>query len=110
VKTVFKNKATTRIGMSLDSIVSHGTIISGGIVRNSVLSYNVMVRSWAEVRESVIMPNVEIGRHCKIMKAIIDKGNIIPPNTEIGYDPEKDRKRFTVTPRGIVVVAKGTFP
>jgi len=110
VKTVSKNKAATRIGMSLDSIVSHGTIISGGIVRNSVLSYNVMVRSWAEVRESVIMSNVEIGRHCRIMKAIIDKGNIIPPNTEIGYDPEKDRKRFTVTPRGIVVVAKGTFP
>jgi glucose-1-phosphate adenylyltransferase len=110
VKTVFTNKPASRIGMALDSIVSHGTIISGGIVRNSVLSYNVMVRSWAEVRESVIMSDVEIGRHCKIMKAIVDKGNIIPPNTEIGYDPEQDRRRFTVTPRGIVVVGKGTFP
>jgi glucose-1-phosphate adenylyltransferase len=109
VKTVFKNKSANRIGMFLDSIVSHGTIISGGVVKNSVLSYNVMVRSWAEVRESVIMSHVEIGRHCRIMKAIVDKGNIIPPHTEIGYDPEKDRKRFTVTPRGIVVVAKGTF-
>ncbi|MDY6838493.1 MAG: glucose-1-phosphate adenylyltransferase [Thermodesulfobacteriota bacterium] len=109
VKTVFQNKSANRIGMSLDSIVSHGTIISGGIVKNSVLSYNVMVRSWAEVRESVIMSDVEIGRHCKIMKAIIDKGNTIPPNTEIGYDPENDRKKFTVTPRGIVVVPKGTF-
>jgi glucose-1-phosphate adenylyltransferase len=109
VKTVFKNKSDNRIGMFLDSIVSHGTIISGGVVKNSVLSYNVMVRSWAEVRESVIMSHVEIGRHCRIMKAIVDKGNIIPPHTEIGYDPEKDRKRFTVTPRGIVVVARGTF-
>ncbi len=109
VKTVFKNKSANRIGMALDSIVSHGTIISGGVVKNSVLSYNVMVRSWSEVRESVIMSDVEIGRHCRIMKAIIDKRNIIPPNTAIGYDPEEDRKRFTVTPRGIVVVGKGTF-
>jgi glucose-1-phosphate adenylyltransferase len=109
VKTVFKNKPANRTGASLDSMVSHGTIISGGVVKNSILSYNVTVRSWSEVRETVIMSDVEIGRHCRIMKAIIDKNNIIPPNTEIGYDPENDRKRFTVTPRGIVVVAKGTF-
>ena len=109
VKTVFKTKSANRIGMALDSIVSHGTIISGGVVKNSILSYNVLVRSWSEVRESVIMSDVEIGRHCRIMKAIIDKKNTIPPNTEIGYDPESDRKRFTVTPRGIVVVPAGTF-
>ncbi len=109
VKTVFKNKASNRIGMALDSIVSHGSIISGGVIKNSVLSYNVMVRSWSQVRESVIMSDVEIGRHSKIMKAIIDKRNVIPANTEIGYDPEEDRKRFTVTPRGIVVIAKETF-
>jgi glucose-1-phosphate adenylyltransferase len=109
VKTVFKNKAAGRLGMALDSIVSHGTIISGGVVKNSVLSYNVMVRSWSEVRESVIMSNVEIGRHCKIMKAIIDKNNVIPANTEIGYNPEEDREKFTVTPRGIVVIPKNTF-
>jgi glucose-1-phosphate adenylyltransferase len=109
VKTVFKNKAANRVGMAMDSIVSHGTIISGGVVKNSVLSYNVMVRSWSEVRESVIMSGVEIGRHCRIMKAIVDKQNIIPPNTEIGYNPDEDRKKYTVTPRGIVVVAKGTF-
>lgn len=109
VKTVFKDSASNRTGMALDSIVSHGTIISGGVVKNSVLSYNVMVRSWAEVRESVIMSDVEIGRHCRIMKAIIDKRNVIPPHTEIGYNREEDRKRFLVTPRGIVVVAKETF-
>ena len=95
--------------MALDSIVSHGSIISGGIVKNSVLSYNVLVRSWSEVQESVIMSDVEIGRHCKIMKAIIDKANRVPPHTEIGYNPEEDRKRYMVTHRGIVVVPKGTF-
>jgi glucose-1-phosphate adenylyltransferase len=108
-KTIFRDTASDRTGMALDSIVSHGSIISGGIVKNSVLSYNVIVRSWSEVRESVIMSDVEIGRRCKIMKAIIDKANRVPPNTKIGYNPEEDRKKFTVTPRGIVVVPKGTF-
>ena len=109
VKTIFRNTPSNRTGMALDSIVSHGSIISGGVVKNSVLSYNVIVRSWSEVQESVIMSDVEIGRHCKIMKAIVDKANRVPPRTEIGYHPEEDRKRFTVTPRGIVVVPRGTF-
>jgi glucose-1-phosphate adenylyltransferase len=109
VKTIFRDRASKRTGMALDSIVSHGSIISGGIVKTSVVSYNVIVNSWSEVSESVILSNVEIGRYCKIMKAIIDKGNRIPPHTEIGYNPEEDRKRFKVTPRGIVVVPKGTF-
>jgi glucose-1-phosphate adenylyltransferase len=98
-----------RIGMALDSIVSSGCIISGGTVRSSVLSYNVMVRSWAEVDESVIMDKVEVGRHCRIKKAIIDKHNVIPAYTQIGIDPQEDRKNFEVTPRGIVVVPKGYF-
>ena len=109
VKTIFRDTASKRTGMALDSIVSQGSIISGGVVKSSVISHNVMVNSWAEVCESVIMADVEIGRHCKIMKAIIDKANRIPPHTEIGYDPEEDRKKFTVTPRGIVVVPKGSF-
>ena len=109
VKTVFQTKDSSRTGMALDSIVSHGSIISGGVVKNSVLSYNVMVRSWSNIRESVVMSDVEIGRNCRIMKAIIDKKNIIPPGTEIGYDPNEDRKKFTVTPRGIVVIPKKTF-
>jgi glucose-1-phosphate adenylyltransferase len=98
-----------RTGMAVDSIVSHGSIVSGGTVRSSILSYNVMVRSWAEVDESVIMDDVEVGRYCKIKKAIIDKHNVIPPYTEIGINPAADRERFTVTPRGIVVVPKGYF-
>ena len=97
-----------RVGKALDSLVAPGCIISG-VVRNSVLAYNVIIRSWATVDESVIMDGVVIGRHCKIKKAIIDKENVIPPNTEIGYNPIKDRENFTVTSRGIVAVPKGYF-
>jgi glucose-1-phosphate adenylyltransferase len=97
-----------RVGKALDSLVAPGCIVSG-IVRNSVLSPNTIVRSWAQVDESVIMDRVVVGRHCKIKKAIIDKHNIIPPKTTVGYNPSEDRKRFTVTPRGIVVIPKGHF-
>ncbi|MGD0399779.1 MAG: glucose-1-phosphate adenylyltransferase [Syntrophobacteraceae bacterium] len=98
-----------RTGTAVDSLVSPGCIISGGTVRSSVLSWDVTVRSWAQVDESVIMDHVEVGRHCKIKKAIIDKENVIPSYTEIGINPQADRERFTVTPRGIVVVPKGYF-
>jgi len=110
-KFVFNDEKikSPRVGKALDSLVSSGCIISGGIVRNSVLSPNVVVRSWAMVDESVIMNDVEIGRYSKIKKAIIDKNNIIPPHTEIGYNPKRDKKMFRVTPRGIVVIPKGFF-
>jgi glucose-1-phosphate adenylyltransferase len=109
-KFVFSNERSndTRVGKALDSIVASGSIVSG-LVRNSVLSHNVVVRSWSNVEESVICDGVEVGRHCKIKKAIIDKNNIIPPHTVIGYRPKEDRKHFSVTPRGIVVVPKGYF-
>jgi glucose-1-phosphate adenylyltransferase len=110
-KFVFNQPERTdpRIGAAVDSLVSNGCIISGGTVRSSILSCNIMVRSWAQVDESVIMDHVEVGRHCKIKKAIIDKHNIIPPYTEIGINPLADREKFTVTPRGIVVVPKRYF-
>jgi glucose-1-phosphate adenylyltransferase len=97
-----------RVGKALDSLVAPGCIISG-IVRNSVLAYNVIVRSWTTVDESVVSDGVVVGRHSRIKKAIIDKHNIIPPHTEIGYNPNEDRKRFPVTSRGIVTVPKGFF-
>jgi len=97
-----------RVGKALDSLVAPGCIVSG-ITRNSVLSHNVIVRSWAQVDESVIMDGVVVGRRCRIKKVIVDKENIIPPDTTIGYNPSEDRKHFTVTPRGIVVVPKGYF-
>ena len=106
----FSNERTEgfRVGKALDSIVAPGSVISG-VVRNSVISYYTLVRSWATVEESVIMDYVVVGRYCKIKKAIIDKHNIIPSRTEIGFNPSEDRKKFTVTPRGIVVVPKGFF-
>jgi glucose-1-phosphate adenylyltransferase len=109
-KFVFSNERPEgfRVGKALDSLVAPGSIISG-IVRNSVISYYVFIQSWATVEESVIMDDVVVERNCKIKKAIIDKHNVIPSNTKIGYNPKKDRNRFTVTPRGIVVVPKGYF-
>jgi glucose-1-phosphate adenylyltransferase len=97
-----------RVGKALESLVSQGCIVSG-VVRNCVLSPDVTIRSWATVDESVILDGVTVGRYCRIKKAIIDKNNVIPDNTEIGYDPKVDRERFTVTSRGIVVVPKGYY-
>ena len=96
-------------GQALDSLVAHGSVIGGGTVRNSILSYNVSVHRGAEVDESVVMENVDIGRYCKIKKAIIADGARIPAGTEIGYNPKEDRQRFHVTPRGITVVTKEDF-
>jgi glucose-1-phosphate adenylyltransferase len=96
-------------GMSRDSLVSHGCILGGGIARNSVLSYNVSLHRGVEVDESVVMENVDIGRFSKIKKAIISDGTKIPSNTEIGYNPKEDRKKYSVTPRGITVVTKNDF-
>lgn len=111
VKSVFSQEANgKRSGRALDSLVAHGSIISGAKVMNSVLSYNVFVHSWATVEESVVMENVVIGRHARIKKAIVTEGVIIPPKMEIGFNPKKDRKRFKVTPRGITVVTKTDLP
>ncbi|HUI46718.1 MAG TPA: glucose-1-phosphate adenylyltransferase [Nitrospirota bacterium] len=111
-KFVFaQEKKGGRLGIALDSIVSHGCIISGGRVQNSVLSPKVRINSYSEVYDSILMENVDIGRHSRIRKAIIDKDVTIPPETEIGYHLEADRKRYHVTPSGIVVIAKGMeFP
>jgi glucose-1-phosphate adenylyltransferase len=96
-----------RMGVALDSIVCGGCIISGGRVQNSVLSPNVLVKDYADVREAVVMENVVIGERARIRRAIIDKDVIIPPKTEIGYDTEADRARFAVTESGIVTISKG---
>ena len=110
VKTVFSSETgEVRAGRALDSLVAHGSILSGGLVRNSVLSYNVYVHSWASVDESVIMENVVVGRRAKIKKAIIAEGVTIPPEMEIGFNPQDDRRRFRVTSRGIAVVTKEDF-
>jgi len=110
VKTLsVQDSGSTLHGQALDSMVAHGSVIGGGTVRNSILSYNVTVHRGAEVDESVIMENVDIGRYCKIKKAIISDGARIPAGTEIGYNPKEDSKRFHVTHRGITVVTREDF-
>jgi len=96
-----------RKGMALDSIVAQGTIISGGAVRNCIIGRNVRIHSYSQIEDSVIMDWVEVGRGCKIRRAIIDKDNVIPPDTEIGYNLEKDRSRYFVSESGIVVLERG---
>ena len=93
-----------RRGMAVDSMVSGGCVISGARVSRSLLFSNVNIHSFAEIQDSVVLPDVDIGRHCRISKAIVDRGCIIPPNTVIGEDYEQDRKRFHVTEGGVVLV------
>ncbi len=96
-----------RRGMAVDSIVSGGCIISGSVVRHSLLFSNVRVNSFSTVEDSVLLPEVDIGRNCIIKRAIIDKRCKIPDNTVIGEDPQADAKRFTVSPNGVVLVTPG---
>ena len=96
-----------RQGIALNSIVAEGTIISGSLVRNCVIGRNVRIHSYSQIEGSVIMDWTEIGRDCKIRRAIIDKSNVIPPGTVIGYDPVKDRERYFLSDSGIVVVGRG---
>jgi glucose-1-phosphate adenylyltransferase len=95
-----------RVGRTLNSLICDGTIVSGGLVERSLLGPNVKVNSYSYITDSIIMNNVVIGRHARIRRAIIDKNVVIPEGCEIGFDPDKDKKRFTVTETGIVVIAK----
>ncbi len=100
-----------RCGQAIDSIVCSGTVISGGQVRRSVVSPDVRVNSYALVDESILFQGVNVGRHAKIRRAIIDKDVSIPSNMEIGYDLELDRRRgFTVSPSGIVIISRNDSP
>jgi len=103
-KTVHAEKE--RIGTVVNSVISNGCIISGGTVKRSILSPRAHVHSFAEVEDSILFEGVDIGRHAKIRRAIIDKEVHIPQETEIGYNLEEDAKRFTVTSSGIAVVPK----
>jgi glucose-1-phosphate adenylyltransferase len=106
-KFVFADSKSQRIGIATDSLVSDGVIISGGTLNRCVLHPRVRIHSYSDIDESILMDGVEVGRHSKIRRAIIDKGVKLPSGTTIGYDLEADKQRFTVTETGIVVVPKG---
>jgi glucose-1-phosphate adenylyltransferase len=93
-----------RRGMAIDSVVSGGCIVSGAVVRSSLLFSNVRVDERSRIERSVILPGVHIGSGCTIVNAVIDEGCEIPDGTSIGVDPEADRARFSVTDQGVVLV------
>ena len=101
-KFIFNDKQ--KRGIAIDSIVSGGCIISGAQVRYSLLFSNVTIDKYTKIDSSVILPNVTIGKNCRIYHAIIDKGCIIPDGTVIGKDNEQDKERFYVSPNGVVLV------
>jgi len=103
-KTVHEEPGRT--GTAVSSLLSPGCIVSGSLVVRSVLSPGVRVNSFAHVEDSVLLSGVDVGRGARVRRAVVDKGVRIPPGETIGYDLDLDRRRFTVSERGIVVVPK----
>jgi len=93
-----------RRGQALDSMVSGGCIISGGTVRRSLLFSNVQVRSYSRVDDSVILPNVDIGRHARLRRVVVEKNCKIPEGLEVGFNRDEDSKQFHVTDKGITLI------
>lgn len=106
-KFVHDDPARSRVGTAINSIVAEGVIVSGGVIRNSLLFPQVRINSFSRIEDSVLFDNVNVGRRARIRRTIIDKNVDIPPDSVIGYDLEEDAKRFDVSD-GIVVIAKGT--
>lgn len=93
-----------RRGQALDSMVSGGCIISGATVRRSLLFSNVQIRGYSTIEDSVILPNVNIGRHVDLRRVVVEKECEIPEGLKIGFDPDEDRKHFYVTDDGITLI------
>ena len=102
-KFVFADEGR-RCGQALDSIIAAGCIISGSRISGSVLCPNVRVHSFCDIEQSILMPGVRVGRHARIRRAIVDRDVFVPRGALIGFNPEEDRRRYTVSESGIVVV------
>ncbi|MDQ6998473.1 MAG: glucose-1-phosphate adenylyltransferase [Mariprofundus sp.] len=98
-----------RRGMAVDSLVSGGCLITGAVVRHSVLFSNVRVHSYSVVEDSVVLPDVTVNQNCRLKRCVVDKGTIIPEGTVIGEDQEEDAKRFSVSEGGVVLVTPEMF-
>jgi glucose-1-phosphate adenylyltransferase len=97
-----------RVGRAINSVVSNGVVVSGGLVLDSVLSPGVRVNSWSRVERSVIMHNTRIGRYAVVQNAILDKNVVVPDGAVVGVDKDHDRARgFVVSAGGVTVVGKG---
>ena len=103
-------KTGRRCGQALDSVISPGCIVSGSSIYGSMLCPNVRVHSFCHIEQSILMPGVRVGRHARIRRAIIDRDVLIPRGALIGYNPEEDRRRHTVTEGGVVVVTADDEP
>ncbi len=99
-----------RCGQALDSILSPGCIVSGSRIMGSVLCPNVRVHSFCTIDRCILMPGVRVGRHARIRRAIIDRDVFIPRGALIGFNPEEDRRRHTVSESGVVVVTTDDEP
>ena len=95
-----------RRGEAINSLVSAGCIVSGSVVRNSVLFSNILVRSFCEIDQAVVLPDVQINRHCRLSRVVIDRGCKIPQGLVIGEDAELDARRFHRTEGGVVLVTQ----
>jgi glucose-1-phosphate adenylyltransferase len=108
-KFVFADEKEARVGSAVDSIVGAGTIVSGGHVDRCVVFNNVRVNSFSRVSESILFPDVDVGRNARLRHCIVDKGVRIPAGEVVGEDPAADRARFTVSEHGVVVVTRQDF-
>ena len=102
----FVHEEEGRTGQAINSLVSGGCIVSGATVRNSVLFSNVLVRSYSEINEAVVLPDVHIGRGCRLSKVVIDRRCRVPDGLVVGEDPVLDAQRFFRTDSGVVLVTR----
>jgi glucose-1-phosphate adenylyltransferase len=107
VKFLFNDP--NRRGFAVDSVLCAGAIISGGQVIHSLISSDVRVEDFSEVKDSIILPSATVGRNCKLNKVIVGENCHIPDGTVIGYDLEQDKLRYTVSEQNVILVTQDMF-